>query len=48
MREESPGSIKQRYWLTARNGVREDVVTDSATENIPPVFNEIGKGETVR
>ncbi len=48
LREESPGSIKQKYWLTARHLLCEEKVTESATESIPPIsFGNVGKGETV-
>ncbi len=32
------GLHKQRYWLTARGGIGDDSVTDSATENRPPLL----------
>ena len=41
------GLRKARYWLMARHDFHKDLVTESATENIPPLAIASGKGETV-
>ena len=41
------GLHKARYWLTARHVGSRRSVTESATENKPPVASATGKGETV-
>jgi len=48
-REESPGSNKRWYWLTARRPGLKVQSTESATESKPPgSFEILGKGERVR
>jgi len=41
------GQQRAPYFLTGRDCVGDDMVTDSATENIPPVLYRAGKGEKV-